>query len=585
MKERAPWLVGLASVPFLLGSMGCSRGGDAGSGGRNLNVLLISLDSTRRDLLSAYGRRPQLAPREVTSPNLDRLAAEGVLFEQASATSSWTLPSHVSLLTGVPEVVHGVDHDSRTPDPSFSTLAERLAAAGYRTAGFFSGPYLEPAFGFGRGFERYVPCYGTELSNASEALVAALHGADEDGVRDDSVASRASRAARARAELALESLAQRDRSSDRVTDQALAELELAAADERPFFLFAHYFDPHYDYAPPEVEEQRFDPAYHGGLSPANFYANPAIAAGPRDFLGTRERVLSERDLQHFVALYEGELSWTDAQVGRILARLDELGLRERTLVILVADHGEEFFEHGGIGHRRTLYEELVAVPMILRLPGKLPAGVRVSEAVSTLDVVPTVLELVGLARSPELYSRGLLPLLSGAAPEARPGPIGRLLFFGVWPHTLSDENGAREVPVRVATLVESYRKGPLKVLRQWSQARPRASLPEDFRRAIRAEFDRAHGGERLSWIDLERSPRELPDDFSGDFREPRARAALQEFHDQYARLLEQRRAASVRAPGEPSGVLEALGYGGEADDAPQGDEFVLPPPGGAVLGR
>ena len=161
-----------SSTPIFMASLlafgACSGTDDA----PRPNVLLISIDSLRRDLVGAYGFESPFAPGVSSSPTLDRLASEGALLENAYATTSWTLPSHLTMLTGHPELLHGVDMDQHVPDPSRRLLSERLQAVGYRTAGFFSGPYLDPDFDFARGFDRYEACYGPSLAMASRAKAA-----------------------------------------------------------------------------------------------------------------------------------------------------------------------------------------------------------------------------------------------------------------------------------------------------------------------------------------------------------------------------------------------------------------------------
>src|SRR5436190_2588055 len=169
--EHLPRLVsGRASVParplnraVLAAAVLAAAAGRAAAADR-YNVLLVSLDSVRQDFVGCYGHRPRRAPDVPVTPEIDRLAALGVRMADAYASSSWTLPSHVSLLTGEPEVVHGVDTDQQSLDASVPTLAELLKRHGYRTAGVFSGPYLEPHWGFGRGFDRYRAAYGRKVA-------------------------------------------------------------------------------------------------------------------------------------------------------------------------------------------------------------------------------------------------------------------------------------------------------------------------------------------------------------------------------------------------------------------------------------
>jgi arylsulfatase A-like enzyme len=582
MRRRRAVHIGLLLLAGACGIASCGK-----TQGSRVNVLLISLDSTRRDLLGAYGHRAPHAPEAQSSPVLDELAAQGVLFEEAYATTSWTLPSHVSLFTGQPELVHAVDVDVHKPGPERPTMAEILARHGYRTAGFFSGPYLEPHFGFDRGFERYESCYGRRL---------------EEATRRAAVAAKTLEAARRthppeqlhtlveeeqRARQWVEMLSHRDRSSAMVAEAALAELEAAVQDGRPFFLFAHFFDPHYDYVPPAPHDESFDPDYAGTLDGADFYTRPEISTLDPERPGKRVRAVSERDLEHVRALYAGELAWTDAQVGRILAKLDELGLRERTLVVVVSDHGDEFFEHGSIGHRSTLYEEQVRVPMILRLPGRLEPGTRVAGLVSMIDVLPTVLELLELPAEPGLASKSMLPLLDGREEGAGRALFGRIVRANHMslPVPARDDPSGR-APALLLTLLETFRKGSIKITRERNWTRPLRRLSPKTDEMLRARSQALRAVEKLRWIDLERHPDEREEDHSTDFGDPRVLALLREFHDRYAALLEMRRGADLLEEEErPLDALRGLGYVdvGSGLGSAESDEFVFPPPGADLL--
>jgi arylsulfatase A-like enzyme len=498
-------------------------------------VLLISLDSVRADQLGVYRELLGGAHGRSPSPNLDRLAAEGVLVEEALATTSWTLPSHVTLFTGLPELVHGVEQDGQALDPGLPTLAEELRSRGYRTFGVYSGPYLDPRFGLGRGFERYVVGYGPELAAAAER---AAHALERVQALDDSQ-DREQRYAileqNAEAERALEVSSHRDVSSRVVSDRVIAELAAAAGDGRPFFVFAHYFDPHYDYVPPAPFDTAFDPDYAGTVDGRDFarrLTDPALAA---------------RELEHLRALHDGELAWTDSQIGRVLAELERLELAADTLVVIMADHGEEFLEHGGLGHRRTLYEEVLRVPLILRLPGRLPAGLRLPGPTSLAALLPTVLPLVDGSGPPALLEPGA------------PAP-GRLVL---------NPTGRREDVL----VVESFRHERFKLLRRCALVPDAAGKPR----------------EELTWIDLEQHPEEQVQDWSSDFDAPDARRALLAFRETYARLVRERRSAPLAAKAEDLlGAFRGLGYAGEEArvGALPDDELVLPPPGeDALAGR
>ena len=548
--------------------------------GAGHNVLLISLDSTRRDLLTLYGRTPALAPDESTCPNLEALASGGVVLEDAYSTTSWTLPSHMSILTGLPEVVHAVDIDNHHPSDEVTFLQEHLRAAGYRTAGFFTGPYLDPVFGFDRGFDRYESAYGPELGAAARDLEQARRNLDAARENGNADVISAAQARYTNANRQVEALSHRDRSSATVTDAALAELESMAADEEPFFLFVHYFDPHYDYAPPEELARRFDPDWDGSVPIHSFLGNPNISTFD-PATGERERVASDRTMAHVQGMYEGELAWTDQEIGRLLDRLETLGLADDTLVIVTADHGDEFFEHGGLGHRSTLYEEQVRVPMILRLPGKVPAGERKDGIVSTIDVVPTVLELLEL-RLPELCAgTSMMPVVRGEGADGR-SAFGRFLAmrsedFHLMGGVLKGQS---------ATLMETYREGRIKVMRtvRFPIERKGPNIPEQVHHEMLRRRLEAQRSEELVWIDVEEHPDEPDVAWSSDFSDPEARAALRAFHDRYEELLALRsESVLVEDDEDLAGMLSALGYADDGGAAPS-DTFALPPPGKAVLG-
>jgi arylsulfatase A-like enzyme len=298
------------------------------------NVLLITIDTLRADRLSAWGYE------KPTSPAIDRLAAESVVFVNAQSSSSWTLPSLASLLTSQHASTLDLWYYGEHLDPAFETLTERLAAAGYRTFGIGSHIYLGERFGLTQGFEEY----------------------DSELVLDQMPS-----------QLAI--------SSPRVTAKALAWLRAHGSGERPWLLWAHYFDPHSLYHP------------HPGIS---------------DAFGIESD--SER--------YDGEIAFTDAAVGQLLVGLEQLGLAPNTIVALTADHGEEFEERGRTGHGFHVHQEVVHVPLIFRVPGAEPR--RVETRVAHVDVLPTLLELTGLDADSELAGRSLVPALRGVPLEPVP---------------------------------------------------------------------------------------------------------------------------------------------------------------------
>jgi arylsulfatase A-like enzyme len=333
------------------------------------NVLLVSIDSLRADRLGSHGN-----PRAV-SPTLDRLAAEGVRFERALSPTSWTLPAHATLLSGQSQREHQVITTADRISSRSELLAEVFAREGYETVGVYAGPFLHPAYGFDRGFGEYRSC----LSEATARLEGKAAW----------------------------------KSSHRDSTNACVEEAFAGWVERrtgrPFFAFVHMWDVHFDYIPPEPYASMFDPTYAGTL-------------GGRDIAGKGFPLdAAPRDVEHLLALYEGELRYTDATVERLLAALRAKDLLEDTLVVVTSDHGEEFLEHGGKTHQQTLWEEVLHVPLIFWAPGRLlPAGRRVAEAVSLADVAPTITELVGLEGPARADGRSLVAWIRGTGGTAPP---------------------------------------------------------------------------------------------------------------------------------------------------------------------
>ena len=362
------------------------------------NVLLISIDTLRADHLGCYGY-----PR-ATSPAIDRLAAAGVVFEDAWSTTSWTLPAHLSLLTGLPVSVHtGCSEQSSQPaaHPEHSLrgnmVCEAFDEAGFQTAGFYSAQWLGPEFGFGRGFGtwQFAP---TSLRSDPE-LFARFKDMKARGDREGMRAIVKQHPELFRGERAW---------ADRGVDLALDWLD-ARDQQRPFFLFLHLFDVHDPYLPPPPFDRRFDPDYTGPIDGRELWGD-----------GSRVRAdMSPRDLEHVIALYDGEIAAVDVQIGRLIDSLEQRGLSENTLVILTSDHGEEFFEHGLKLHRVTLYRESAQVPLILRWPRGIEPGKRIAAPVSLIDVVPTLRAAADLGPRRELPGVDLLAVARGAPLDPR----------------------------------------------------------------------------------------------------------------------------------------------------------------------
>lgn len=304
---------------------------------KDYNVILISIDSLRADHLSAYGYHRD------TSPTIAALAREGVLFRSTSSTTSWTLPAHMSMLTGRSLLGHGVIFHDRSLTADVTTLAEALQSAGYVTGAIVSAPYVESRYGFDKGFDDY----------------------DDQTIHFES----------------------NDDSYKKVTAPTLQEAAsrwLTRHRDDRFFLFLHYWDVHYDYAPGAPYSTMFDPHYQGTVNGDNFYFNPHV-----------NKDMNSDDLDHVIALYDGEIRLVDDHLALLRKKLSELGTADRTIIVVTADHGDEFFEHGRKGHHRTLYDEVVLVPLVVYVPGVVPTSPEIAMESSIIDIMPTILSLVG----------------------------------------------------------------------------------------------------------------------------------------------------------------------------------------------
>jgi arylsulfatase A-like enzyme len=517
-----------AALTFGLGFLSACGGGDDPR-----TVLLVSLDTLRADA-------GLFEDREI-APELYNLAQRGTRFTQATSGTSWTLPSHAQMFTGQAPPLHGVEDDNLRLDPLTALLPERFSDAGWRTFGTFTGWYLLGDFGFSRGFEVYensMPA-GDELERAMESDLGRGRGSE---------ALIKWQAADHQSHLAI--------TSPIVADFATSAL--AESSGQNLFLFLHLFDPHYDYVPPPPFDTRFDPEYQGDIDGRNFYLNERVW---KDGV----RTINDRDLDHIRALYLGEIAWTDEHVGRVLDRLEAAGRSQDLSVAVVSDHGEEFFEHGRVGHRHTLYEEAVRVPFLL-VPSPSLGWTPPSSSdlpISLSDLAPSLLELAGLEPLPAASGRSLVPVLRGESLAAQP-QIGSVRFRPMVTQN-NGQNHSRQL------FRESYRTPTEKLVREY--------WVRDGERRLSA----------VEWYDLSADPLEqAPSQDPGD---PRLAAAWQAMEAEYGRLRALHQASQHSPDGERfsrardlfASQLKSLGYvqdagsgeGLEADKLPWG---IAPPP-------
>lgn len=351
MASRIPFLLLLALAAALLG--GCRRGASPvpDEAPGPQRIILISLDTMRPDHLGTYGYD------RPTSPAIDRFAASGVVFEDAVAQASATLSSHASILTSRIPRHHGASFSNRHGlGADVPTLAGLLQEAGYRTVAFTGGGQMDRRFGLDRGFQEYRE---TEL-NQNFRETAGL------GIQ-----------------------------------------WLRANREERVFLFLHTYEPHHPYVARGLPG--FESDYDGPLP-------PIISVEILKEINSGSRAIDERDLRHIVNAYDTDLRSTDDGFGRLHRFLRRQGFLEDALIVLTSDHGEEFGEHGTVGwHGHTLYEELLRVPLIVKLPGNAHAGTRVSSSVRSLDIAPTILDLAGVPIPGTFQGVSLRTLLSSGS--------------------------------------------------------------------------------------------------------------------------------------------------------------------------
>tara|TARA_R110002126_G_scaffold64513_17_gene165264 strand:+ start:2980 stop:4593 length:1614 start_codon:yes stop_codon:yes gene_type:complete len=428
MRSRT-WLppTTFAALLALTSLVGCGDGDEDAP--RRPNVLIVSIDTLRADHVGCYGYERD------TTPALDALAAQGVRFERCLSTTSWTLPSHLSMLTGLAISAHGIDDDRLwnrfdaegapiAPDLRGRFLSEALTDDGYACGGFFTWKYLDDRFGFGAGFERWERLGHMFWSHPEVGPLwqAALESQDKDAM-----------------------LAIRDAHPALFDPFTMSTPETLAAAEGwldghleqngddPFFLFVHLFDVHDPYTAPDPYYTMFDPDYDGSITGMGVTSD-AIRAD-----------MSDRDRHNLIARYDGGVRYVDDRLGEFFERLEARGISDDTLVVVTSDHGEEFFEHGGKTHRSALWLESISVPLIVRWPAGIEGGRFVAGNVGLVDIVPTICAATGVELGAATSGRNLLPIARGTAANDVQAYLSELTLF---------PPDAR-VPLRNASLVRA----------------------------------------------------------------------------------------------------------------------------------
>ncbi len=439
-------LASLALVVVLVITAFASREQEAAGGDEtrvaaqaDLNIILVVVDALRADHLGCYGY-----PKN-TSPNIDRLAAEGVLFSRAYAQAPRTKESTASLVTSLYPSTHNVSRLGNVLPESSRTLTEMTRDAGFATAVVSANPLVSPTFGFGRGADFFY----TEAPSVLEKTVL-LRISRTLGRRIRPLVWIAPLMARAEALLPIRGATYpfAGRDADRLNAAFLGWLD--GLGDAPFFAYLHYMEPHAPYAPPPPYDTMFDPGYTGpkvtGYPAGESLMLPFVESAP----------VPEAERVNMVAQYDGSIAYFDREFGTRLAELDARGLGGETLVILTSDHGEEFYDHRGWGHGQSLYEELIRVPLIVWSPGRLAGGRVVEDVVRHVDLMPTILGAAGAVETldaPEFEGVNLWAMLRANAElgtELRVfaevlsgGHFARALLRGHW-KLIFTKFGARE---------------------------------------------------------------------------------------------------------------------------------------------
>jgi len=323
------------------------------------HVFIWMIDTLRPDRVGCYNPKTR-----VKTPSLDAFAGRGVLFKNATVQGNWSLTSHASLLSGVYPAVHkGYTERTRIRD-EIDMAGEIFSRGGFTTATFLSNGYVSDSWGFGQGWRHYRNFIRESRPSDAKAL----------------------------------------------WSESLAWLKKRKPEERLFVYFGT-IDPHVIYNPPAEYLAMYDADSYSGI------VKPTMTGLLLGKIKTGKATLNDRDKRRLEALYDGEITFSDFWFGRMQQDLAALGMLDDSVIVVVSDHGDEFYEHGSVGHGHSVFEELVATPLLMAGRG-LPSGRQVGVDVEALDVLPTVMELAGLPASPAIQGESLLPLVDQDGPQA-----------------------------------------------------------------------------------------------------------------------------------------------------------------------
>lgn len=380
------------------------------------DVVLVVLDTVRAQNVSAYGYARN------TTPTFDRLAAEGALFLDATAPSTWSLPSHASLFTGLFPSVHGCHGEHRYLRADLPALPEIMAQNGYETFCFTANPHISENFGLTRGFQYSDNAWKNAAGGRSFFFIFRL--LDRLG------------------------LGLSDKGGGTVAGNFERFMEHRADDAPPAFVFINFLEAHFPYhqTPDEFLRKFTD-------LPKRKLQDHSLALLAAQFGG--EATDLSASVEPAVAMYDSGVAYSDHLLSRVVHAISGRGRLDNTLLVVLADHGELLGEHGDFGHGISLYEEVLRVPFMIRYPAKVPAGTRVEAPVSTVGTLSTILELVNLPAPQRVSVGSLTPAFEGK-------PAGRPVIAEMFKHP---EPNTRQAPLlRTDVRYRAYRVGTEKII-------------------------------------------------------------------------------------------------------------------------
>lgn len=344
------------------------------------SVLLISIDTLRADHLSCYGYHRK------TTPHLDQLATDGVLYEKAYSTAVWTPPAHASMLTGLFPSSHGTVDQNRLSD-SIPTLAEVLLSYGYKTAGFVNNSQVGELVGLEKGHQVYQEIWkGHRSVSIVQRTINFLwrKGVHFMGVSDHGA-----------------------RRTNELACRALIENR-----HHPFYMFLHYIEPHNPLDPPSAFKARYWKNIR--LQNIDLKKLDLVAKNPL-ICFVEDLTLNPDEIEALKALYDAEISYVDQKIGELFEFMKREGIYDDTMIILTADHGEHFGEHNLYSHVASLYEPILHIPLMIKYPGRSNNGKRMSGLVQLVDVFPTVIDVLGLDQQLSKEGQGLSLTRAGSS--------------------------------------------------------------------------------------------------------------------------------------------------------------------------